>query len=393
MQKSKKKLEFPPIPTKFPGQFPADFINSVKGWNFPQNELIDAARTGRMLTMDLDMPGKCKCSLSCKHCFNPVLALKQKRGELLSADDIKKVVTEAKSIGLRSVKIIGPGEPLEEKCLLGFLDFLAEQDIHPLIFTNVVALGDDLKSREVHGMDSENLAQKLKEVYSASILVRATSFHPETEAQIVGRGWQPAVRNLAIKRLVDAGYTEYVPGQPTDLTIIFNPIMRKNIDEVFEVYKWARIRNIYVISSPTMVAGKCRNRKIYESITPSENMLLDLYVKINLWAIEQRIYSFGDLECNGISAYLCARPCQQVGSGLFVRRDGLVLRCPGDDVSIQGNLKEKSLTEIWNSSDNLNNYRGLINVGCPPKEGKSFPNGFFEKVFEEIEKRISNTAD
>lgn len=380
----KKKLEFPSLPVKFHGHFPKGHVNSVKGWNFSENELNEAASNGRMLTMDLDMPGECKCSLRCKHCFNPVLQLMQKRGELLSEDEIKKVLMDAKSLGLRSIKIIGPGEPLEERCLLSFLDFLAEQDIHPLIFTNVVALGDDLIARKIHGMDSSMLARQLKEVYDASILVRATSFHPETEAQIVGRGWQPAVRNLAIKRLVDAGFTEFVPGQPTSLVIIFNPMMRKNVDEVFEVYKWARIRNMYVVSSPTMVAGKCRDKKVYESITPSENELIDLYVKINLWAIEHGIYTLEDLERDGLAAYAGVRPCQQVGSGLFIRRDGLVLRCPGDDVSIQGRVQEKNLADIWHSSENLNKYGGMINVGCPPKEGKSIP----EKLYREVLKRL-----
>jgi len=169
-----------------------------------------------------------------------------------------------------------------------------------------------------------------------------------------------------------------------------NPIVRENHDEIFELYEWARMRHIYVITSPTMVSGPCSKESEYRKMTPEADTLLDLYVKINLWAIERGIYSLEDLERVGVSAYAGAKPCQQVGAGLFIRRDGLALRCPGDDTSIQGNLHERSLAEIWRNSENLNRYGGMINVGCPPKEGKSMPDGFLKQVAEEIKRRLAD---
>jgi len=383
-----KKLEFPNVPIKFPGHFPKGHINSVKGWNFSRQELAEAARDGRMLTMDLDMTGDLRCSLGCRHCFNPILKLLKKRGELLSDDEVKKVVLDAKALGLKSIKIIGPGEPLEEMSLLPFLDFLAGHSIQPLIFTKATALGNDLMARRMHGMDSRHLARKLKEDYDVSILLGATSFHAETEARIVKRGWFPGVRHLAFERLIDAGFNDFIPGQPTKLALIFNPIMHLNADEAFDVYTWARVRHIYSISSPTMVAGSCREKNSYKAMTPDEKKLIQIYVKINLWAIKRGLFSIDDLERDGVSAYAGASPCQQVGAGLFIKRNGLALRCPGDDVSIQGRVREKSLAEIWRESDNLNRYGGMINVGCPPKYGKSIPEGFFEKVLDEIKRQL-----
>jgi MoaA/NifB/PqqE/SkfB family radical SAM enzyme len=384
MQPLQKKLDFPKVDVKFPGRFPAGHVNDVRGWNFPQSVLTEAARDGRMLSMDLDMTGSASCSLRCKFCFNPTVRLMQRRNELLSDAQVLRVVEEGKSLGLRSIKIIGPGEPLEDPTLLHFLDFLAKRDITPLIFTKATALGDERLSKAVHGISPHELALRLRDDFSATILFGANSFHPETQADIVGVAGYPAVRNRAMELLASVGFNDFTPDEPTRLSLIVNPILRSNIDEISDMHVWARRRNIYIISSPTMISGECRESSAYNALTPSEAELLSLYVKINTWAIQNGIYSLSDIEREGVSPYVGVRPCQQVGHGMFVRRDGLVLRCPGDDVSIQGSLKTQSLAEIWAPSENLRRFGGMMNVGCPPKLGKTIPLGFFDKVLEGI---------
>ena len=383
-----KKLVFPTIPRKFKGRFPNGFVNDCHGWNFSRSEILDAKKHGKMLTMDLDMSGKPSCSLSCGHCFNSVLKLKEKKGELLTDREIKSILREAKSLGLKSVKIIGPGEPLEEKILLPFLEFMVENGIKPLIFTKATALGRPGLSDKIHGMGPDELARRLREDFDVTICFGANSFNPELQSSIVRRTWYPDVRNRALELLAAHGFNEYLPGKPTRLILILNPIMRNNIDEVFEVYKWAKLRNMAVIASPPMVSGSCADPEVYASLTPPEHELLDLYVRINRWAIESGIYTLADIERDGVASYAGARACQQVGVGLFIRRDGIAFRCPGDDVSIQGHLRKSSLDEIWQNSENLRLYSGRINVGCPPKLGKTFPDGFFDKVLARLREAI-----
>jgi len=382
--KTQKQLVFPNIPKQFKGRFPKGFVNDCHGWNFSKAKLLDAKKSGKMLTMDLDMPGRPSCSLRCGHCFNSVLKLKQKKGELLTEGEIKSILLEAKQLGLRSVKIIGPGEPLEERTLISFLEFMVENEIKPLIFTKATALGNPKLSAQVHGMDPDELARRLREDFDVSICFGANSFDPELQSSIVGRLWYPEVRNRALELLADHGFNEFTPGEPTRLTMVMNPILVSNADEIFDVYVWSKVRNIGVISSPTMVSGSCADPEVYSRITPSRKELIALYVKINKWSIEHGLYSLEDLQKDGIASYAGSRPCQQVGVGLFLRRDGLALRCPGDDVSVQGHLREKSLTEIWSQSENLIEHSGKINVGCPPKLGKSIPEGFFQEVLEKL---------
>jgi hypothetical protein len=386
---TQKTLKFPDVKAKFPGRFPAGHVNDVRGWNFPQPVLTEAAREGQMLSMDLDMTGKAGCSLRCAHCFNPTARLRRARNGLLSDSQVLRIVEEGKSIGLRSVKIIGPGEPLEDRTLLHFLDFLAKRDITPLIFTKATALGDGRLSRLIHGLSPEELAKRLRDDFGATILFGANSFHPRTQAEIVGRSHYPEVRNRAMELLADAGFNAFTPGEPTRLALILNPILRSNIDEIFDIHVWARRRHMYAISSPTMVSGSCSDASIYDSVNPGEAELVGLYVKINLWAIQNGIYSLGDVERDGVSPYVGVRPCQQLGHGMFVRRDGKALRCPGDDVSVQGDLKSRSLAEIWAGSENLRRFGGMMNAGCPPKSGKTIPEGFFEKVLGGLKEALN----
>lgn len=57
---------------------------------------------------------------------------------------------------------------------------------------------------------------------------------------------------------------------------------------------------------------------------------------------------------------------------------------------VQGNVKEKSISEIWKGSENLNRFRGCMNVQCPPKQaGGTFPQGFFENVLEAVKRHFA----
>jgi MoaA/NifB/PqqE/SkfB family radical SAM enzyme len=236
-------------------------------------------------------------------------------------------------------------------------------------------------------MSSRELCAQLKAL-DVSILLGTTSFDPTIESSFVGRDGYHARRDAAIRLLDEFGFNEFIPGQPTRLAFICTPITPMNVDEVFDIYVFARTHNIQPVFAPTMVAGRALGKLL--GLIPDEEALLDLYVKINLWNIEHGRTTIEEIESTGVTAYAGGAPCNQVAVGMFIRGTGDVLRCPGNGASFQGNLDEKSLTEIWVKSENLNQFAGKYNCGCPAKEGISFPDNFFEKVMARLKEVLGS---
>lgn len=367
---------YPAVPPRFAGRLPPG-VNDVNGWAFRQPEVEEAAKGNRLLTLDIDMDGKGTCSLKCGHCFRRGSGFsKEKR---MGREELFVHLAEAKALGLRSVKLIGPGEPLEEADLLNFIRRLKGMGITVLIFTKGHVLGNDALCRSIHGMDGRALAAELRKL-DVSMLLGTTSFVPELEDSTVGRFGYHAERNEAILRLMDAGFADFKPGEATRLAFVCTPVSPKNIEEVFDLYVWARERNIQPVIAPTMIARLSRSK--LSKIVPEQEALLRLYARILVWAVEHGVMSREDLEKYGVPAYAGGAWCNQVAVGMYLMGDGTVLECPGG-YHVLGSLKEQRLTEIWNRRKNRQ-HAGQFNNGCPPKEGKSFPARFFEDVLDRV---------
>jgi len=360
----------------FANQFPTNFVNDLNGWNFTQKELDD--NKGKILTLDIDLGNH--CSLNCPHCFRRTAVLDKVKRKM-TFEETKTLIVEAKKSGLRSVKFLGAGEPFENRRFVEFLRFLKSIDVTPVIFTKGHVIGDDNLARKYNGYYGINngidLVKELNDV-NASILLGFNSFNTETQEKMVGgKSGYVEKRNLALTRLVEAGFNST---NPTRLCICSNPVTYENYDEMFNIYQWGRERNIYVIVTPTMVGGRA---SAWKEITPSKEKLIDLYTKIYRFNIERGVQTIEQLEKEGISAYAGAHSCNQIACGMYVTLSGKVLRCPGDDVTIFGNIFEKSLSEIWLNSENFKRA-GTFNCGCPPKIGKSIPSNLFTEVIKRV---------
>lgn len=371
----------PNVKKVFEGLFPNDFTNDVNGWNFSQKELTE--NKGKLLTMDIDFGNT--CSLNCPHCFRRNNHVDQEQTRPMTYDESVELILEAKKLGLRSVKFLGAGEPFENREFIKFLRFLKSQDVIPLIFTKGHVIGDDNLCKKWNGEyginTGEELVRELKKL-NASILLGFNSFDTETQDQMVGGiAGYTLKRNRALELLVEAGFNQ---SNPTRLALICTPITKGNLDEVFEIYKWGKERNLYVVTCPTMVSGRCSKTSSWEAITPSPEELAALYTKIYRFNIARGIQTLNQIRQEGISAYAGSHPCNQVACGMYVTLRGKVLRCPGDDTTIFGDIRKTSLEKIWKNSENFQRA-GTFNCGCPPKMGKTFSTNFFKKVAERLE--------
>lgn len=303
----------------------------------------------------------------------------------MTYDETVQLIKDAKKLGLRSVKFLGAGEPFENKRFIEFLRFLKEQDVIPLIFTKGHVIGDDelaKKWNSDYGITTgAELVEELKRV-NASILLGFNSFDSDKQDKMVGGiAEYTEKRNRALELLVEAGFNK---SNPTKLALICTPITCENLKEVFEIYKWGKERNLYVVTCPTMVSGRCSKSSSWEAITPSCQELVNLYARIYQFNIARGIQTLEQIKREGISAYAGSHPCNQVACGMYITLSDKVLRCPGDDTTIFGDIRENSLEKIWESSENRRRA-GTFNCQCPPKIGKSIPADLFKKIMERLE--------
>lgn len=366
----------PEIPIVFEDRFPKNFMNDVNGWAFSREEL--RKNMGKILTLDIDFGNY--CALNCPHCFRKSNKVDSDNKRLMQYNDIIDLIGQAKKLGLKSVKFLGAGEPFENKRFLEFLRELKKLKIIPAIFTKGQVIGDDTLVKKYYSdygiSTGEELVEELK-IVDASILLGFNSFDSIVQDRMVGNvNGYTGKRNRALELLVNAGFNKH---NPTHLCLIPTPITNSNYGEIFELYKWARIRNLYVVACPPMVSGRCSSKSAWKKITPSAKKLVELYSKIYQFNIEKGIQTLKQIELDGISSYAGANPCNQIACGMYVTLTGKVLRCPGDDVTVFGSVWENSLKEIWEKSENYSRA-GMFNCGCPPKMGKSIPFNLFSST-------------
>ena len=76
------------------------------------------------------------CNLACRHCWiSPTYEPDNSKGQFLKLEYVKKAVTEAKPLGLRSVKLTG-GEPMLHPQFREIVDYLDSEGIDIIIETN-----------------------------------------------------------------------------------------------------------------------------------------------------------------------------------------------------------------------------------------------------------------
>lgn len=369
----------PLIPEVFPGAFPANYVNDIRGWAFDEETI--ARNKERLLTLDLDFGAT--CTLNCPSCFRKNNTVDALTNRTMGFDDLVRVVKDAKKLGLRSVKFLGAGDPFENARFLEFLQFLHAVDVIPLIFTKGHVLGNDaLVNRHFGYMGvrtGKQLARALDEC-GASIMLGFNSFDDEMQAKLVGAPVAYVqARNRALMLLVEQGLAA---GNPTRLALAANPITKWNVEEAYGIYEWGRRRNLYVIITPTMISGRAKKEATWRAITPSAEELVDLYVRIYSFNIDNSLQTLEQVKREGISAYAGGHPCNQVSTGLYVTLGGTVLRCPGD-VIVEGSVWTGGIDSIWDGSENRR-LAGTFNCGCVAKDGKSIPNGLYGEVFASL---------
>jgi len=392
------------IPVVFPNKFPEGHVNNAKYWGHISREELHSCLpdgTAKLLTMDIDIGNK--CSLCCKHCFR-----RDERVDVinnpLSHEEIVGYIREAKDLGLKEIKILGRGDPFENSRFLEFLREVTAMDIGIAVFTKGHVLGCDQLAQEYNehlGINSSwELVQAVKELDKVSILLGFNSFNRKMQESFVGVDAYPETellkdyvvfRDRALVYLVKAGFNDYMPGEATKLGMIAAPIKPENVDEIFELYTWARRRNIYMVSCPTGISGKGEDEhereKLFEGYIPR---LEDLWVQIYVWAIEQNVVSLDTFKRDGVALYPGCHVCNQTAAGFYLHLSGQVNLCPGRVEIFSKDIREDGLKKAWMSSVNYKRakYGSKFNYRCPARDGYSLSDDFYSNIEAKVLKKF-----
>lgn len=389
------------IPVMF-GRFPDDYNNNVEGWGISKELLHAKLNDGTYQLQTLDIDYGNNCSLRCPHCFKRTFLQREGQSRELTEEELMKVILQAKELGLKSIKILGAGEPFENKYFLGFIEKVSALDIHTCIFTKGHVLGNDklaCKFNRKYGISTaKELVEKLYSL-KTSILLGFNSFDKKMQLEYCGLPQDDkfdyySYRNQSLKNLIETGFNSYVQGKTTRMALVASPYKPENIEEIFELFKWGRCRNIYVATCPSTLSGNGHmevNRFISRySIDYFLNKSIELYTGIYIWSIEKNLIKIDEFMKDGVSLYPGAHPCNQVAAGMYIIIDGKVVRCPGNDSPqniICEDIRKENLKKVWTTGFNYSYAQdeNRFNFNCIARDNELFnASTFYDRIYENV---------
>ncbi len=371
---------------------------------FLSNDTIEKARSGKV-----NLVANYPCGLKCPGCFSQE-GVYGDRANLMTWQQVMDIVDDARLIGLKSTKFLGPGELFQNPDLFDILDAFEDRGLPISIFTKGAELGnDELAERNYEHLgikSAKELTEGISQYECVRILLGFNSFFSDRQDKMVGsssttRDYQitegaftsrgvtnyTEKRNQALVNLVEAGFNNPIKGQR--LSLIAAPVSLEQVDEIPSMYIWAARRNIPLVIAPTMESGpkSIGLSNLNKKIDPNHEKLVQLMTEVYDTAIQNGIMTLEQIRNEEVSAYMGTSPCNQVANGLYLRLNGRIQMCPGrsDSTAIYGNIHQTSLAEIWIRSPNYN-LGSLTNNWCTAKT-EGMPKNVQSEVLKRLEEK------
>ncbi|MGB9879422.1 MAG: radical SAM protein, partial [Anaerolineae bacterium] len=205
----------------------------LDGLDFSKEDVQRARFGGTLLTISPMLPRT--CNLRCRHCYTSGGKMDE---DNLTLDEIKQIVIQAQSLGARTVRIAGHGEPLLWPDIWELIDFVAWQNMKTVFFTNGTQIGHN---------QAEWLFQR-----PVSVIVKFNSRKPEVQDYICRKKGAFEEIQAGILALLDVGFNTKNPYRMG----IESGIFPQNYEELPDIYRWARDHSIIPYFELTMHGGR-----------------------------------------------------------------------------------------------------------------------------------------
>lgn len=198
--------------------------NNLIGYTYMFEEGKKARNEGKLLTLRLET--SLACNMKCRYCaWDSGKSLDDEIG----FDDLKRCIDDGIQLGIKSVVIIGGGEPTIYRHFRELVSYINDNGLIPVVITNGLTMKSDL-------------AQFLYES-NASVLLKHDSLREEVQDYLSGMSGAYAKIQDGLKNLMAAGYTSnQEDGLRLGLSFV---VTKQNIDEVAAIWKFCRENNIY----------------------------------------------------------------------------------------------------------------------------------------------------
>lgn len=337
------------------------------GGIFSKEELELAKKKNTPLTLDFAIPSGCR-----NNCF--YCGYRQPTPEGLTREEIFSVIDQFREIGGKSIKILGEGEPFIRSDILEILEYIFKSGLKPVLFTCGDTIGDEKLAKQIHGLDSREIIDKLAE-FNVTVMLK---YEKENEDDIVDKRGFSDLRNKTLKLLKEFGFNKFYPSH-LGFGIV---ILKANVKEIPKVYEMAIKENIYPLLCPLMPIGKVKDIKYLKRVGITGKQLA--YLASELYNIAQK----HGIEFVEPADFPGGKPCDISRAGFYIDGNGNALICESDD--IVGNIRKNSLKELWNKISKIKDKK----YGRCRWEGKCFPKrekGVIPKSYDFIIKeRIKN---
>jgi len=300
--------------------------------DFSHEEIKDAKSKGRLLSVEIEF--STRCNFVCPYCYSQKHLISDKE---ITQDEIKDSIVQAKNLGARKIIILG-GEPLLYPDILNIINFINGLDLEIEMFTNGSKITNEM-------------AKKLF-AYGVNVVLKMNSFKEETQDLLTGVNGSFWLIKDALNNLKQAGY----PSKNRYLAVS-TIICNNNIDELLEMWVWLRNQNI---------------TPYFEMITPQGRFNKNQWLAVDSDRIHKLFQRIAAIDSNQYGYQWDPQPplvgnkCFRHQYSCFINSLGEVLPCVGITIAL-GNIREKSLSEILNNSeiiDDLKNYKQMIKGPC-----------------------------
>lgn len=344
--------------------------NIVEGWHHPMREYIEAHRQGTLLKLVTHLSNA--CNLSCPGCFvnRPDDDINEKRKarrhDEMSFEDQIALLQEARQMGVKTIDIVGAGEPTLDPHFDQFVDEVEKLGMDLVVFT--------------HGatktFQRENLARyKDKPI---SFFIKLWSLDQDKMNRYVRGSLKnyAQMRDEAIQNLEELGFTQgeivNLDGQERQITRVGADIlvMKSNIAEIPDIFRFCRKKGImpeiktYIPQGPTKLdqqgesfsglSTEEQEKLKADAVTPTEFAEL----RRELEKIDKEEFGNDKL---GLF-YPQGGFCTQSAGALYITINGDILSCVGT-----GHIYGKYEPRTDALSRTVRDRIEKVGVGCIPR--------------------------